>query len=281
MWRHFRSTSQAQHDRNGRMQRRPGFTLIELLVVVAIIALLIAILLPSLGLSRRITRRTACAANLRAIGQGLYVYADQFNRALPHRPFQGSAYAEWWMPTEFFQQHAMESNALGFLVDRCGIQPRMFLCVGSSVAGDRTNLLYTGNAGTNVPVLMNYQYYGATDRQAKPPWAVARLGDPYQGAAVVERLATSKNRRDLVTMDVADSGNMPLMSDLTMRYYVVSNGGYERVFGNHGTAGAPTDLVTFSNTLRSDGSVQGRWIDQNTTPFLLHDITSRWLYYYR
>ncbi len=52
-----------------------GFTLIEVLVVVAIIALLISILLPSLSRAREQARMTVCMNNMRTCGQAMVLYA--------------------------------------------------------------------------------------------------------------------------------------------------------------------------------------------------------------
>jgi prepilin-type N-terminal cleavage/methylation domain-containing protein len=60
-----------------RRKERSGFTLIELLVVVAIIALLISILLPSLARARELAKRTTCAANMSGMGKGFYTYATE------------------------------------------------------------------------------------------------------------------------------------------------------------------------------------------------------------
>lgn len=61
------------------MVKRKGFTLIELLVVVAIIAVLMAILLPALTKARLQSTRTACAANMRQLGMTTQMYAQQYH----------------------------------------------------------------------------------------------------------------------------------------------------------------------------------------------------------
>ena len=66
-----------------RRGSRKGFTLIELLVVVAIIALLISILLPSLARARELAKRSVCASNMKNIGNGLVIYGNINDDALP------------------------------------------------------------------------------------------------------------------------------------------------------------------------------------------------------
>ena len=50
--------------------RRAGFTLIELLAVIAIVALLVAILLPALGEARGAARSLRCSTNLHSLVMG-------------------------------------------------------------------------------------------------------------------------------------------------------------------------------------------------------------------
>jgi prepilin-type N-terminal cleavage/methylation domain-containing protein/prepilin-type processing-associated H-X9-DG protein len=55
-----------------------AFTLVELLVVIAIIVVLIAILLPVLVRVKQQAQQTACASNLRQLGQAMTMYTDQY-----------------------------------------------------------------------------------------------------------------------------------------------------------------------------------------------------------
>jgi len=69
--------------RGSRRDCRAGFTLIELLVVIAIIAILAAMLLPALGNAREKGRAASCIGNMRQVGYGMIMYADDNDSFLP------------------------------------------------------------------------------------------------------------------------------------------------------------------------------------------------------
>lgn len=72
-------------------QHPHGFTLIELLVVVAIIAILMAILLPSLARAREQSKMAVCGSNLRQIGTLIMMYTVEYDNYLPY----AVDYANW------------------------------------------------------------------------------------------------------------------------------------------------------------------------------------------
>jgi prepilin-type N-terminal cleavage/methylation domain-containing protein len=68
-----------------RNRKLSAFTLIELLVVVAIIALLVSILLPSLAKAREQARKAVCASNMHQQALGFSAYSAEFRQVLPMR----------------------------------------------------------------------------------------------------------------------------------------------------------------------------------------------------
>lgn len=58
-------------------ERRNGFTLVELLVVIAVIALLLAIMMPSLNKARQMAHTVKCAANMRNTGIALESHVNE------------------------------------------------------------------------------------------------------------------------------------------------------------------------------------------------------------
>jgi prepilin-type N-terminal cleavage/methylation domain-containing protein/prepilin-type processing-associated H-X9-DG protein len=70
-----------------------GFTLIELLVVIAIIAILAAILFPVFAHARAKARQTACLSNMKQLGTGLMMYAQDYDETLPLNDYIGNGLA--------------------------------------------------------------------------------------------------------------------------------------------------------------------------------------------
>ncbi|MBN1491775.1 MAG: type II secretion system protein [Phycisphaerae bacterium] len=73
---HMYDAARARRMRWAGRRHRNGFTLIELLVVVSVLAMLIAMLLPSLSAARRYSQRTVCGTNLHSIGLAIQAYLN-------------------------------------------------------------------------------------------------------------------------------------------------------------------------------------------------------------
>ena len=80
---------------------RSGFTLIELLVVVAIIALLISILLPSMSGARQQSKQLLCLTHLHSMGQAALFYSQQYNDWLIGNESQEGAMPKQGLPLDY------------------------------------------------------------------------------------------------------------------------------------------------------------------------------------
>jgi prepilin-type N-terminal cleavage/methylation domain-containing protein/prepilin-type processing-associated H-X9-DG protein len=76
----------------------PAFTLIELLVVIAIIAILAALLLPTLGRAKDSAKSIQCLNQMRQISLATRLYAEENNDEFPRS--QHSAFANRQLPWE-------------------------------------------------------------------------------------------------------------------------------------------------------------------------------------
>ena len=79
--------------------RSASFTLIELLVVISMVALLIALLLPTLKKAKETARRVQCLSNLRQIANGLHVYANDFDGRFPPLDLDANAQLAYYIFT--------------------------------------------------------------------------------------------------------------------------------------------------------------------------------------
>lgn len=64
-------------------RKATAFTVVELLVVVAILAVLLSLVTPSLQRAKELARRAVCTSNLKQIGTGLGSYASEQREWLP------------------------------------------------------------------------------------------------------------------------------------------------------------------------------------------------------
>jgi prepilin-type N-terminal cleavage/methylation domain-containing protein/prepilin-type processing-associated H-X9-DG protein len=145
--------------------RHGAFTLIELLVVVTIISILAAMLLPAMARAKGKARSISCVSNLRQIGLGMNLYAEDANGFLP-----GTA-------------HMSLSNSWIFtLASYVGDVDKIRICPGD-LKGDQRLL----NRGTSY--LMN-EY---TSVPALDPF-----GDPIPSEPVWNRLSSLKRPSDTI-----------------------------------------------------------------------------------
>lgn len=99
---------------------RSGFTLIELMVCATVIAVLIGMLLPVIGMVKRAAIRTTCAANQRQVGLAYVAYALDWDGFLPADSVLGQSIAArspaWF---DRLPAYADESDLHGHSIFQC------------------------------------------------------------------------------------------------------------------------------------------------------------------
>lgn len=173
-----------------------GFTLIELLVVISIIAILVGILLPALGASRRSARVAACLSNQRQLLVAVTAYAVEYNDSIPFGPQANPAspsnfYPATGMVTSMLSRPPGEPVGAGLLLDHhLGDTPEALFCPGSDDEFDAAAQLE--RIGENWAI-SNYYYRHGSNTQASlalPPeqWddhiRIDNLGDNANGKPI-------------------------------------------------------------------------------------------------
>ena len=125
-----------------------AFTLIELLVVVAIIALLMAILLPSLGKAKQLAVTTKCLSNLRQNTMAFNMYANDYNQYLPYPTTtvitgQTSTTSLWFNAVDPYLE-ALVNTTRGGVAGSRSYQKYKQCPVLDGILGDKTSYGQTG-----------------------------------------------------------------------------------------------------------------------------------------
>ena len=141
-----------KHTQRAGARRSSAFTLIELLTVISIIALLLAILLPSLSSARQAAKANFCLTHLKGIGNLFAIYLDENeSRFPPVRLEQRTASSP---PEEFFinADQRAAPRWQWFLKSDAGpvIEPRPFASVIES-----QGFFYDGSLGSGAMQMAN------------------------------------------------------------------------------------------------------------------------------
>jgi prepilin-type N-terminal cleavage/methylation domain-containing protein len=138
-----------------RTHSRDAFTLVELLVVLGIIAIVTALLIPSLQAARAQANRTRCLSNIREIGQGIAVYLHDFRQLPPMEPLPQ------YLPQQVYTvaYYATTNNGLLSLKRGTGFNRFYLTCPQGWASGGDGNWYDGKGLSSNGSTFMDYAYW--------------------------------------------------------------------------------------------------------------------------
>ncbi len=180
------------------VKRRRGFTLIELLVVIAIIAILMSLLLATIGKAYQIALVTQCKSNLKNIGGAVKIY-ETTNGCLPpcsekkNFTASGKTSSAQITVSVFYQLLPfleLDSLALRFYPNATATKPPVFVCPvdGNTGSGDLSSIGGSSAAASSNYVANAAIFRGQVDPVTDPTKPVnIRFNSP---AAMIETSST-------------------------------------------------------------------------------------------
>lgn len=144
--------------------RRSAFTLIDILVSLAVIAVLISILLPSMSMVRETTRRVVCASNARQHGLGIAMFTEDYKKA-PSSRFEGAKDDPNAQPQSMILARTDDGeqawDGLGILFDTGYLNaPQVFYCPSHRGTAPFRNFAKAWYEPMG-KIVINYQYRGS------------------------------------------------------------------------------------------------------------------------
>jgi len=121
-----------------RIRGRQAFTLVELLVVIGIIALLISILLPSLGRAREQANQVKCLNNVRQVAMAFMMYSNENKGNFPAATAsvgKGHRISDWiyWQDNLPAGTTVNESNVMRYIASGGFVPLEMLRCPSDDV----------------------------------------------------------------------------------------------------------------------------------------------------